>query len=108
MQRAVLVDSGEPHNEVLFECRDGALGGIDPMIVGGGKVNVLFIVVNVHLNCFRAFIVHHVESEVIIAHGESCEDLSERVNHGTIILGGHGVNKDGDEIIHICHKNILH
>ena len=36
-QGAVLVNSGEPRNKVLLECCDGALGGIDPMVVGGTR-----------------------------------------------------------------------
>jgi len=47
LQGAVLVDSGEPRNEVLLECCDGALGGVDPMVVGGDKVNVHVILANV-------------------------------------------------------------
>ncbi len=45
---------------------------------------------------------------MIIAWGKSRKDLSESVGHGAIILGGHGVHKDGVEIIYIRNKNKLH
>ena len=63
---------------------------------------------SVLFNGFGAFIVHHVEGGVIIARGKSRKDLGEGVNHGTIILGGHGAHKDGIDIIYIRNKNILH
>ena len=44
---------------------------------------------------------------MIIARGKSREDLGEGVDHGAIILGGHGAHKAGVEIIDIRNKNIL-
>ena len=52
LQGAVLVDSGEPCNEVLLESCDGALSGVDPMVVRGNKVNVHVIFASV---CFDSF-----------------------------------------------------
>ena len=108
MQGAVLVDSGKRRDEVFFECCDGALGSIDSMVVGGDKVNVHVIFSNVCRDGFGAFVVHHVERGVIVAGSKSGKDVGECVDHGAIVLGGHGANKDGVEVIDIRHKNILH
>ena len=108
LQGAVLVDGGKPRNEVLLECCDGALGGVDPMVVGGDKVNVHVILANVHRDSLGAFIVHYVQCGVIVTGGESGEDVGEGVDHGAIILGGHGAYEDGVEVVNVCHKNVLH
>jgi hypothetical protein len=78
------------------------------MVVGGDKVNVHVIFLNVCRDSFGAFVVHHVECGVIVRGSESGEDVGKCVNHGAIVLGGHGANKDGIEVIDIRHKNILH
>ncbi len=45
---------------------------------------------------------------MIIAGSEGGENGGEGVNHGAIVLGGHGADKDGVEVINVGHKNILH
>ena len=108
LQWAVLVDTGEPRGEVFLESCDSTLGGVDSMVVGGDKVNIHIIFVNVCLDGFGTFVVHHVERGVIIAGGKGGKDVSEGGDHGAIILGGHCTHKDGIEVVDICHKNILH
>ena len=108
MQGAVLVNGGEPCDEVLLESGDDTLSGVDPMVVWGNKVNVHIIFTNVRFNGFGAFIVHQGEGGVIIARGKSREDLGEGIDHGANILGGHGMHEDGVEIIYIHNKNIQH
>jgi len=78
------------------------------MVVGGDKVNVDVILVNVRRDGLGAFVIHYVQCGVIVAGGESGEDVGEGVDHGAIILGGHGVHKDGIEAVNICNKNVLH
>ncbi len=104
LQGAVLVDSGKPRNEVLLECCDGALSGIDTMVVGGDKVNVHIILANVRRDGLEAFVVHYVQCGVIVTGGESGEDVGEGIDHGAIILGGHGAHEDGFEVVNVCHK----
>ena len=50
MEGAVFVDSGKSRDEMFFESRDGALSGVDPMVVGVDKVNVHIIFADV---CYR-------------------------------------------------------
>jgi len=108
LQGAVPVDSGELRNEVLLECCDGALGSVDPMVVGGDKVNVHVILANVHRDGLGAFVIHYIQCGVIVVGGESGKDVGEGIDHGAIILGGHGAHKDGVEVVNICNKNVLH
>ena len=84
MQGAVLVDSGERRDEVFFECCDGALGGVDPVVVGGDKVNVHVIFLNVCRDGFRAFVVHHVECGVIVVVVKRGKDVGECANDGVL------------------------
>ena len=99
-----LVDGGSDHDLLV----DGAFGGVDPMVVGGDKVNVHVILANVHRDGLGAFVVHYVQCGVIVTGGESGEDVGEGVDHGAIILGGHGAHEDGVEVVNVCHKNVLH
>ncbi len=75
---------------------------------GGDKVDVHVILADVRSDNFGAFVVHHVECGVILACGKSGKDISEGIDHGAIVLGGHSMHKDGIEVIHIGNKNILH
>ncbi len=42
---------------------------------------------------------------------EGCKggkNIGEGTNHGSIILGGLSVDKDGVEVINVCNKDVLH
>ena len=72
-------------------------------------MDVHIVAPNVGFNCLGAFVVHDIEHGRISTGGvEGHEDVFEGGNHRSIILGWHGMDKDGIEVINICHKHILH
>ena len=45
---------------------------------------------------------------MIIAGSEGGQDGGEGGNHGVVVFGGHGADKDCVEVINVGHKDILH
>jgi hypothetical protein len=66
------------------------------------------VVLDVCLDSLEAFIVHYVEHGCIHMGVEVGKNVGECCNHGTIIFGRHGVDKDGIQVINVCCKHILH
>ena len=93
---------------MLFEGRDRAFGRIYSVIVGGDEVDVHVVAPDVGFNCLGAFVVHDIERGCISTGVEGREDVFESGNHRSIILGWHGADKDGIEVINIGHKHVLH
>ncbi len=93
---------------MLFEGRDRAFGHIHSVMVGGDEVDVHVVAPDVGFNCLGAFVVHDIERGCISTGVEGCEDIFERGNHRSIILGWHGTDKDGIEVINIGPKYVLH
>jgi hypothetical protein len=55
------VDGCEGSNKVFLESTDGAFGGVDPMIVQRGQLDVHLVGTDVFFDCLGAlFIVHDV------------------------------------------------
>ncbi len=93
---------------MLFEGCDRAFGRIYLVTVGGDKVDVHVVSPDVGFDCLGAFIVHDIERGRISTGVEGCEDVFESSNHCFIILGWHGADKDGIEVINLGHKHVLH
>jgi hypothetical protein len=108
LQQAVLVDCDKGRNKMLFESCNRAFGGVDPVIVGWDEVDVHMVASDVCFDCLGAFIVHNVERGGIPAGIEVGKNVREHCNHGTIGFARHGVDKDGIQVVDICHKHILH
>ncbi len=92
---------------MLFEGRDCAFGRVYLVIVGGEEVDV-HVVSPVGFDCLGAFVVHDIEPGCISTGVEGCKDVFESGNHCFIILGWHGTDKDGIEVINVGHKYVLH
>jgi hypothetical protein len=82
---------------MLLECSNGMLGGIKHVIA-----------CNVGLHSFGVLIVHHTECGCIAIHTKVGENISESSNHGSVILGWHGMHKDGSEVVNVCHRHICY
>ena len=108
MERTVLVYCGEGRDEVLFESRDGAFGCVYSVIVGRDEVDVHFVASDVGFDCLGAFVVHDIERRRISTGVEGREDVCKSGNHRSIVLGGHGTDKDSIEVVNVGHKNVLH
>ena len=54
------------------------------------------------------FVVRDIERGCIPTGVEGPKDVFESDNHCSIILGWHGADKDGIEVINIGHNHILH
>ncbi len=108
MQRAVPVGCGKGRNEILSECCNHAFGGVDLVIVGWDKEYVHMVASDVCFNGLGTFIVHNVEHGRIHMGVEVGKNVCERCNCGTIGFGRHGVDKDGIQVVDVCHKHILH
>ena len=93
---------------MLFESRDGAFGRVYSMIVGRDEVDVHFVASDVGFDCLGAFIVHDIERRRISTGVEGREDACKSDNHRSIVLGGHGADKDSIEVVNIGHKHALH
>ena len=91
---------------MLFEGSNRVFGRIDMVIVN--EVDVHGVAPDVGIDCLGAFVVHDIERGHISTGVEGREDIFEGGNHLSIILGWHGADKDGIEVIHICHKHVLH
>jgi hypothetical protein len=66
------------------------------------------IVSDVCFGGLGAFIAHYVECGCIPAGVEVGKNVCECCNHGTIVFGRHGTDKDGIHVINVHHKHILH
>jgi hypothetical protein len=108
LERTVLVDCGKGRDEVLFESRDGAFGRIYSVIVGRDEVDIHFVASDVGFVCLGAFVVHDIECGRISMGVEGREDVCKSGNHCSIILGGHGADKDSIEVINLGLKYVLH
>jgi len=108
LEQTVLVYCGEGRDEVLFESHDGAFGRVYSMIVGRDKVDVRFVASDVGFDCLGAFVVHDIEHRRISTYVEGREDVCKSGNHRSIVLGGHGADKDSIEVINVGHKYVLH
>ena len=73
---------------MLFEGHDHVPGHVYSVIVGGDEADVHVVAPDVGFDCLGAFVV-------------SC-------NHRSIVLGGHGADKDIIEVVNVGHKNVLH
>ncbi len=93
---------------MLIESCNCAFGGIDPVIVGWDEVDVHIVVSGVCFYGLGVFIVHYVERGCIPVGIEVDKNVCECCNHGTIIFGRHGMDKDGIKVINAHHKHILH
>ncbi len=93
---------------MLFESRDGAFGCVYSVIVGRDEVDIHFVASNVGFNCLGAFFVHDIERRRISTSVEGREDVCKSGNHRSIVLGGHGADKDSIELINVGHKYVLH
>ncbi len=93
---------------MLFEGRDRAFGRVYSVIAGGDEVDVHVVSPDVGFECLGAFVVHDIEPECISTGVEDREDVFQSGNHCFIILGWHGADKDGIEVINVGHKHVLH
>ncbi len=93
---------------MLFESCNHAFGSIDPVIVGWDEVDVHMVALDVCFNSLGAFIVHNVEHGCKPMGIEVGKNVRECCNHDTIGFGRHGMDKDGIQVVNVCHKNILH
>ncbi len=107
MERAVPVDCGEGRNRMLFESCHHAFGGVDPVIVGWDEVDVNMVVLDVCFDGLGALIVHYVERGCIPTGVEVRKNVCEHCNHGIVVYGRHGANKDGIQVVNVCHKYIF-
>ncbi len=57
---------------------------------------------------YASIIFCNFESGLVSAGCKGGENVGEGGNHGSVILGGHSVNKDGVEVIDVCNKDVLH
>ncbi len=93
---------------MLFESCDPVFGGVDLVIVGWDKVDVHMVVLDVCFNGLGEFVVHCIEPGCIPAGIEIGKNICQCCNHGTIVFGRHGTDKDGIQVINVCHKQIWH
>jgi len=93
---------------MLFGSCNCAFSRVDTVIVGGNEVDVHVVAPDVGFGCLGAFVVHDIERGRISTGVEGHEDVFEGGNHCSIILGWHGTDKDGIEVITIGRKHILH
>jgi hypothetical protein len=93
---------------MLFERCNRVLGGVDPVIVGWDEVDAHMVALDVCFDGLGAFIVHNVEHGRIPTGIEVGKNVCVHCNHGTIGFGRHGTDKDGLQVINVCHKHILH
>ncbi len=93
---------------MLFESCNCTFSGVDPVIVGWDKVDVHMLALDVCFNGLGAFVVHNAELGHIPTGMEVGKNVREICNHGTIGFGRHGTDKDGIQVINVCHKHILH
>jgi hypothetical protein len=108
LERTVLVYCGKGRDEVLLESCDGAFGRVYSVIVGRYKVDVHFVAPDVGFDCLGALVVHDIERRRVSSGVEGREDVGKGGNHRSIVLGGHGADKDSIEVINIGHKYVLH
>ncbi len=108
MEQAVPVDCGEGRNKMLVGSCNCAFGGVDPVIVGWDKVDVHMVVMDVCFDSLGAFVVHYLERGCVLAGVEDGKNVCECCNHSTIVFGRHGTDKDGIQVVNVCHKHILH
>jgi hypothetical protein len=78
-----------------FKC---TFGGIDSVVVGWDEVDVHMVALDRRFNG-RGWIPAGIEIGKYVR--ECC-------NHGTIGFGWHGADKDGIQVVDVCHKHILH
>ena len=93
---------------MLFERRDGAFGCVYSVIVGRDEMDVHFVASDVGFNCLGAFVAYDIELRRISTGVEGREDVCKSGNHRSIVLGGHGADKDSIEVINVGHKYVLH
>ncbi len=108
LEQAVPVNCGEGNNKMLLESCNRAFGDVDPVSVGWDKVDLHLVSLNVCFDGLGALIVHYVERECKPLGVEVGKNVCERCNHGTIVFGRHGMDKDGIQVVNECHKHILH
>jgi hypothetical protein len=68
--------------------------GVDLVIVGWDKVDVHMVALDVCFDSLGAFIVHNTERGRIPTGIEVRKNVCECHNHGTIVFGWHGADKD--------------
>ncbi len=93
---------------MLFESCNRAFGGIDLVIVGWDKVDFHMVALDVCSDSLGAFIVHNVERGCIPAGVEVGKNVREWCNHCTFGFGRQGTDKDGIQVVNVCHNHILH
>ncbi len=94
---------------MLFESCNCEFGGNDSVIVGWDKGNVHMIISYVCFDGLGAFIVRYIEDGCIPAGVEEVgKNVCECCNHGTIIFGRHGMDKNCIWVVNVHHKHILH
>ncbi len=66
------------------------------------------VVSDVCFDGLGAFVAYYIEHGCIPMGVEDGKNVCECYNHGTIIFGRHDADKDGIQVVNVCHEHILH
>ncbi len=106
MEGAKHINGGKGDNESFLESGNGALGGIDLMVVGGGQLDVDQFGPDVFLNCGGTLVVHYIQCRMVASCIQYGDDFGECLFHGSI--GGRRHGLDCIKIVDVCNKHVLH
>jgi hypothetical protein len=65
-------------------------------------------VLNVPFNGFRAFVIHHVKSQLVVSSAEGGKNVSEGRDERCISAGWHRTNNDGGAVVNAGNEDVLH
>ncbi len=103
------VNSSKGHDKMLFKPGNGTFRGIDAVVVQWDQLNVHLVGSNVHLNCFGALVVHHVQCWlVVVLSTENCKHFGEDGGEQGVSTGWHWLHDDCIKVVDVCNKDTLH